>query len=85
MKIKSAMLLLLLKLPFASRSVMIVKAGLSLIFEVAGDIQKLARDLSCCSEANMLVLHQSSDRYTSKYEGKIFGPRPLMTALSSTN
>ena len=56
-------------------------AGLSLIFGVGGDIQKIARDSSYCSEVNMLVLHQSSRGYTSKYEGKIPGPRPLMTAL----
>ena len=56
-------------------------SGLSLIFEVGGDTQKTAGDSSCCSEVNMLVLYQSSRGYTSKYEGKIPCPRPLMTAL----
>ena len=51
-------------------------SGLSLIFEVGGDIQKLAGDSSCCSEVNMLVLYQSSRGFTSKYEGKIPGPQP---------
>ena len=46
------------------------------MFEVDRDIQKIARDLSCCSEVNKLVLYQSSQGYTSKYEGKIPGPRP---------
>ena len=50
----------------------IVKTGLSLIFEVAGDIQKNGR----------VVLYQSSRGYTSKYEGKIPGPQPLMTILT---
>ena len=51
-------------------------AGLSLIFEVGGDIQKIAEDSSGCSEVNMLALDQSSRGYTSEYEGKIPGPRP---------
>ena len=59
--------------------------GLSLIFEVGGDIQKIARDLSSCSEVNMLVLYQSSQGYTSKYEGKIPGPWSLMAALKNTS
>ena len=41
----------------------------------------MAGDLSCCREVNMLVLHQSSWGYTSKYEGKNTSPQPLMTAL----
>lgn len=31
-------------------------SGLSLIFEIGGDIQKIAGDLSYCSEVNKLVL-----------------------------
>ena len=46
--------------------------GLSLIFEVGGDVQKIAGDSSCCSRG-----------YTSQYEGKIPGPWPLMTALGA--
>ena len=57
------------------------RSGLSLIFEVGRDLQKIAGDSSCCSEVNMLVSCQSSRGYTSKYEGKIPGPWPLMTAL----
>ena len=57
-------------------------AELSLIFEVGGDIQKVARDSSCCGEINMLVLDQSSQGYTSKYKGEIPSPWPLMTALA---
>ena len=60
-------------------------AGLSLLFEVGGDIQKIAGNSSCCSEVNMLVLYQCSRGYTSKYEGKIPGPRSLMTALEPWN
>ena len=43
-----------------------LNAGLSLIFEVVSDIQRIASDLSCCSEVNMLVLYQSSRGYTAK-------------------
>ena len=51
-------------------------SALSLIFEVGGDIQKIARDSSCCSEVNMLVLCQSTWGYTSKYKEKSPGPGP---------
>ena len=37
-----------------------MSAGLSLIFEVGGDIKKIVSNLSYCSEVNMLVLYQSS-------------------------
>ena len=55
--------------------------GLSLIFKVGGDLHKIARDSSCCSEVNRPVLYKSSWGYTSKYARKIPGPWPLMTAL----
>ena len=48
--------------------------GLSLIFEVGGDVQKIAGNSSCCSEVNMLVLYQSSWGYL-KIRGE--NPRPL--------
>ena len=48
---------------------------MSLIFEVGGDIQKIARDSSCCCEVNMLVLYQSNQGYASKYEEE--NPRSL--------
>ena len=35
---------------------------MSLIFEVDGDIQKIAGDLSCCYEVNMLVLKKKNPR-----------------------
>ena len=58
-----------------------IQAGLSLIFEVGGNRQKIAWDSNCCCEVNMLVLYQSSQGYNSKYEGKIPSPWPLITAL----
>ena len=40
-------------------SVVFPKSGLSLIFEVGGDIQKIARDSSCCSDTQPPALNDS--------------------------
>ena len=37
---------------------------------------KIARDSSCWSEVNLMVLYQSSQGYASKYKGKIPAPGP---------
>lgn len=50
-------------------------AGLSLTVDVGGDIPKIARHWSCCSEVNTLAW------YTSNCEGRIPCPLPLMRAL----
>ena len=65
---------LLTMLDVGSNFVRLLDQGL--IFEVGGEIQNITRDLSCCSEVNMLVLYQSSREYTSKYmyKGKISTP-----------
>ena len=56
--------------------------GLSLIFEVGGDIPKNSWGLSCCSEVNMLVLYQI---YLKIQGGQSLAPRPLMTPLGTSN